>query len=428
MLLVASLALAAVCQSPGSPAESAPAEGATVERLIEEARLRVERSKTATSGRWSQLLAELDLDYEKEPARVDAAVSEILTLGEGATRGLVDTLRGPKGSRVAKNAQRALVKSTAENVVAELETALGSSPTLELRERVAWVLGRRQGDRPPAILRVLLTDSEPTVAGQAAASLGLLKVKDAAPAIAERLAGAGPTLGQYLLVALSSLEDPRVVPQIVAFVESRAGGECAAALASVVKSLRAKELLVPALRVVQRGGSATEDAAELVRSVEKVIQPSDRDALAILKKILGDSGIAYEVKEECAYALHAAKDSAGKNWLLQPVNDAIRDNPDGAALLRSRARIYMRLKLYKEAQRDFDEIKRLSAGGRKITLDGDFWVDAARASSGGKSYQVAADALRNALGLGVRPKFYRDHPEFTEMKKVAKYASLFEGD
>ena len=264
--------------------------------------------------------------------------------------------------------------------------------------------------------------------GQAALALSQLKAKDTAPAIAEKLPRASAALAKNLLTALAALEDPKVLPSVLAFIETQQSAECTGAIAEVIRRWKSKELLAPSLKMVLRGSSATEEAADLVRAVDKAITAADRDAIAALKRILSESGMSFEVKEECAYALYTARDPFGKTWLLQPVNDAIRENPEGATLLRSRARIYLRLKLYREAQRDFEEVKKLASVNKKASIDGEEWIEVARANAGAKSYQPAADAIRNALGLGIRPKGFRDLPEFADMRKQQKYAGLFDGD
>lgn len=426
------LAAVLVCQE-GPPPESAPAGPrggeTTLGDLTAEAKRRAEAARALAAPQLTALLAKLDRTYDaRNTEELDRTIAAILALGDASTRPLVEALGEGRESPKAQNAARALAKSPASNVVVELDASLSQGTSREGRARIAWVLGRREGDRSLALLRGLLGDPEVTVVVQAALALGTRKATDSTLAIAEKLGGANPALARPLLLALTQMEDPRAVPAIAAFLETQAAVSCVAAIAEVVRGMRAKELLAPALRVLQRGGAAADEAPELVRAVDTVIQPNDREAAAILKKLVQDNAVRFEVREEAAYALHTAKDPAGKTWLLESVNHAIRDNPEGATLYRTRARIYLRLKLYKESLRDFDEIRRLSSGGRKFALDGDFWIEAARAAAGGKSYQPAADYLRNAMGVGVRPKSFRDLAEFAEMRKIGRYAGLFEGD
>lgn len=423
-MLAATLAAALFASAPQAPA----VEGPSIERLLAEARARAEKTRSTLGSRLGQILGELGQSFDRAPERLDALTVEMLGFKDASTRPLVEALKEPKESLRGQNCARILVKSAEPNVLPELEAALGASAPAEQRARIAWILGRREGERPGQMLRTMLSDTDSVVIGQAALALGHRKEKEAALAIAEKLVGASPPLARSLLYALADLEEPKSVPAIAAFFETPAAADCAGAAAEAVKKLRAKELLGPAARLLQRATSSSADEAELARAIEKSITSADRDAISILKKMLNEAGVAFEIKEECAYALHAAKEPVGKQWLLQPVNDAIRENPEGATLLRSRGRIFLRLKLYREAQRDYDEIRKLANTNKKVSIDADTWIEAARANAGAKSYQPAADALRNALGLGSRPKAFRDYAEFADMRKLTKHAPLFEGD
>jgi tetratricopeptide (TPR) repeat protein len=425
-------AVAAFVLQESAPAPNghtpAPSEGSSVEAFVKEAKERAAKMHSAATGRLAQLLLELDKSYDKNPEKMDATITEILGFKEVSTGLLVKSLEEPKDSHRAQNAARALARSQETNVMPELQSAITAGGTPEKRARIAWVLGRRGGEAAITQLRSLLSDADSTVVGQAALGLSNQKVKDAAMPIAERLDKAAPSLARNLLLALAALEEPKTVPHIVAFIDSTPSAECASAVAEAIRKLKAKEMITPSLRLVARGGSPTDEAADVVRAVETVITSSDREGIVILKKILAESGMSFEVKEECAYALHAAKDPSGKTWLLQPVSEAIRENPAGVTLLRSRGRIYLRLKLYKESQRDYEEIKKISANGKKVSFDQDLYVEIARAFAGTRTWSKAEEALRGALGVGARPSYFRDYPEFVDMRKIAKHAPVFEGD
>lgn len=417
-------------QNPPAPqSQPAPATTHTLEELYKLARERSDRSTSESMGPVNALISMLELPYDSAPERVESTITEILKFKDVATRALIRGLRAPASTPRGSNCARALAKSTDPALVSDLEIELNNNPPAETRARIAWVLGRHPGERTGAVLQKLLGEADSEVVSNAALAAGQLKIKELAPTVAEKLEKAPASLARTLLVALGDLEEPRTLPQILAFLETPVAAECVASLGTLVKSMRAHELLAPSLRALLKWKSTSEDNLKLMQAVAGIVASTDRDALLLLKKVLTEVPASREVQEEAAYALHFAKDPAAKNFLLQDINDRLKENPDGEKLIRKRARIYLKLKLYRESVRDFEDIRRLAKSKQNnITIDGDLWVDMARAYAGAKNLGSAADCLRNAIAFGMKSRVFRDHEEFTDMKKQAKYTPLFENN
>jgi tetratricopeptide (TPR) repeat protein len=406
----------------------APQEGPSIEDLHRVSKERAEKSRKTASGPLAQLITILEIPYDQDKARVDATINTILTFKEPAVRALVEGLSAPAGAPRGQNCARALARCKEPSVVGEIENRLANAGS-ETKKRMAWVLGRHAEPKSVEILTKMFGDADAAVMGEAALSLGRIKAKDAAMAIAEKLDKAPAWLGRNLLTALGDLEDPRTHPHIAAYLDTPAATECVGAAAAALHGVKARELLVPAMKLLLKWKGSPEDNLSMAQAVAQVVTPADRDALNLMKKTLTEVSAQREVQEELAYALHFSKDSTAKNWLLADVNDRIKDNPESEKLLRRRARINLRLKIHRDAVRDYETIKRLSKNKlNNINLDGDYWIESARAYAGTKNYQSAADCLRNAMTLGLRASAFKDYEEFAEMRKQAKFLPLFENN
>ncbi|MBI3818166.1 MAG: hypothetical protein HY286_05705 [Planctomycetes bacterium] len=417
-------------QSPSSqqPASQQATGGPHLEELVRISKERADRSRLESMGPVTALMALLELPYEQSPEKVESTIQEILKYKDVATRALIQGLRAPAGAPRGSNSARALAKSADPAIVSELESELANAKP-ETRSRIAWVLGRHPGDRTPALIQKLFMDSDTDVVGAAALAASQLKLKDFATPIAEKLEKAQPSLAKNLLAALGELEDPKVTAQILTFLETPIAQECIGALASPVRSLHSKELLLPSLKALMKWKGSNEDNLKLVQAVGSVITANERDAMNLLKRLLSEVSASREVQEEAAYALHFAKDPTAKNFLLQDVNDRLRENPESDKLIKKRARIYLKLKLYRESVRDYEDLRRIAKNNKSnFNIDPDLWVEMARAYAGGKTYQSAADCLRNAMSTGMHAKIFRDHEEFADMRKQTKYLPLFENN
>ncbi|MFN0207141.1 MAG: HEAT repeat domain-containing protein [Planctomycetota bacterium] len=402
--------------------------GPSVEELHRIAKERAEKILKEASGPVSALMAQLEIPYDQDRSRIDTTIAEILKYKDLGVRALVQGLFAPAGAPRGENSARALARTTEAAVITEIELKVNTAPS-EARRRMAWVLGRHAGERVIVILQKLLADPDMSVASSAALSLGRLKHKESAFAIAEKLDKAPGWLGRSLLTALGDLEEPRVHPQIIAFLETPAATECVSAAAWAVKGIPARELLVPGLKLLLKWKGTPEDDLLLAQAVAAHVTVADRDALVLMRRVLTEISAPRPVQEECAYALHFAKDANAKTWLLQDVNDKLKDNPDSEKLLRERAKIYLRLKIHISAQKDYESIRRLAKNRQNnINLDGAFWIEFARSYAGTKTYQNAADCLRNAITLDTKSAAFKDYEEFAEMKKQAKFVALFENN
>lgn len=401
--------------------------GPSLEELYKSAKEKAAKSKVEASGPVNALMALLDLSYKQAPEQVESAINEILKYKGAATRALIGGLSAPASTPRGSNCARALAKSTDPTLVTEIEASLPTAPP-EAKARIAWVLGRHPGDKTIVMLQKLLADPESAIYSEAALSLGNLKHKESAAAIAEKLEHAPHSAAAVsLLTALADMEEAKITPSIINFMELPMAVDCLGALSNAIRALHTKELLAPALKLMMKWKATNEDNLKLIMAVAPIVTPADRDALGLLKKLLTEVSASREVQEEAAYALHFAKDPNAKNFLLQDVNDRLKENPDNDKALRRRGKIYLKLKMYREAQRDYDDIKRL-AKNKSTNIDGDLWVEMARANAGNKALPSAADCLRNALSGGTRSKAFRDYEEFAEMKKQAKYVPLFENN
>lgn len=79
-----------------------------------------------------------------------------------------------------------------------------------LRLRILEALARVGGPEAVAVLSTAVNDADPRVAGEAARGLGILKVKDAVPAL-QQLAAKGGNLGQTAIEALAEIGDKRAI-------------------------------------------------------------------------------------------------------------------------------------------------------------------------------------------------------------------------
>lgn len=434
------LAPAAQAADQGPAAQPAPAtpapQEASLESLLALARERAAKARVEAAARLRILIAALGLPFEENSNQIRRTIQEILDSGDLSTAPLVEALHEPEGSPKGSNAARALAESKAGNVVEELEATLQKQPMPWFRARAAWVLGRQPGAKSARLALKLLDDSESNVAQQAALSLGKLKSHDAVPALLAKLPTAPPTVGRSLLSALAQigdLKDPKVTSAAIAFLETPTSGEALGAVAEVLEALRkteparAKELLVPGLKAIQRPGAPAEASEAFLKASRQVLNSADREAIAILKKILADAP-DFPVKSAAAFALDTGKDPSGAAFLLKPVNEAIKENPENTVLLRQRGQIHLELHRYRDGLRDYDEVKRISAA-RKLTLnDPEYWIEYARCQAALKTLQAAADALRQAVNLGAKAKDFREFEEFTDLRKQPKFTSLFESE
>lgn len=417
-------------QNQGAPASAPalPGTGPFIEEIYKISLARAEKSRVDTSGPLMALLAVLEVPYEQSPARIDTTITEILKFKEVATRSLLAGLRAPLGSPRAANCARALARSSDPLLFADIEGDLQTAPP-EARSRIAWLLGRQPVERAAPILQKLAQETDPVVAGNAALSLGNLKHKDSARLLGDRLEKSDAALGRNILTALGMLEDAAPVAHIQRFLNLPQGADCVGALADAVRGIRSKELLPSALKTMMKWRGTAEENLSLARAIRDNVSSSDKDAIALMKKILTEVQATREVQDEIAFGLHFAKDPGAKNFLLQDVNDRLKENPDNDKVLRRRAKIYLRLKMYTQAAKDHEDVRRLAKNkSNNINIDGEFWIEMARAHAGNKGFQSAADFIRNAMSGGMRPGAFRDYEEFTEMKKQSRFAPLFDGN
>ncbi|HKE01533.1 MAG TPA: hypothetical protein VKE69_11030 [Planctomycetota bacterium] len=397
-------------------------EGVSVERLLALARERAEQRRSLAAGAVQKLIADLDLPYEGNETRVDATVRELRDYGDAATPALVEALLDPPDRARGSNAARVLAASTDANVIRELEKVAASGPAAA-RARVAWILGRRSEPGAPAVLRTLLGEADESIAAPAASSLARLEVKDACGVATARLPGASTAALARALLSLIALDpEPAAAAAVAAFAQTPRAVDCPVQLGDAIRALRCRDCLAVAVKIAGDKQITPEDGAWLLRAVGDVVSSADRDVVTALKRMLDDS-TSYEVKQEAAYALAAAKDPLGAHWLLKQPNDDLREQPDNSVLYRKRGRIYLRLKRYRDAAHDYDDVRRLS---KRVPLDVATWVEAARAYAGNKSYGTAADALKQACGLGAHAKSFRELEEFADMRKQARWAPVFE--
>jgi HEAT repeat protein len=405
------------------PAEARAGDPSSVERLLETSRERAQQMRASAAGAIRALLEQLDVPYEGNQAFVDDRIAELHRHRDLATRPLADALAELPDRARGSNAARALAASPERNVFSELERVLAEPAPPHVRARVAWILGRRTEPGAVPLLRKFLAEPDDATAAEAGLSLARLQVKDSSAALAERLATASAVpLARSLLSALGQVGETNALASVLSFAEKPAAVECAAELAEVVRSLRSRELLVPAIKIASHPQVSTDGGVALLRAVK--VSSADREAVALLKKLLEDSDARVDLREEAAYALARAKEPVGAQWLLKQPNEALRETPDNPVLLRKRGWIHLRLGRYREAVHDYEELRRVS---RRSSLSPEAWLELARAHAGAKTYASAAEGIRQATALGLRPKSFRDYEEFAEMRKNPKYAPLFDG-
>ncbi len=435
-ILVASFVLSAAQDGRPPVVQGSGATGGTsAEKLLAIARERAERMRSEASTAVPVLISQMDALRQDSPAKIDKLIETILAYRELAIAPLILALDAPEGDVHGSNCALALSRLSDPEVTAQIAKATAGVGA-PARARMAWVLGRQPGMEPLATLHALLADPDPAVSKQAAASLGRKQSPASIPKLVARLATADAPIAREILAALASLADPAVLAALPSFVEGPAVRGAVGPLADLLSVFASRDnrrdlllpFLVPGLKLLSELGVPSEEAAAMLRVARTIVNSADREAISLLKRLLNDSS-SLEVRTRAAYALDAARDPSGAAWLLKQPNEALRDAPDNTALLRQRGSIYLELRRYREAARDYEEIRRVLAGRRSQIVDPTVWLELARSHAGARNFPQAAEAVKQAVARGMDLRSIRDLEEFAEMRKSSRWSSAFdEGD
>ncbi len=114
-----------------------------------------------------------------------------------------------------------LIEEFADPTILPVIAGLLRHPVAMVRRQVAQLLAKVGDPKAQGLLITLLDDAEPEVQTETLRLLSELKLKTAAPDIAQRLPGASPGVQEEMCIALGNLGDKSVIPMILKLLQSK---------------------------------------------------------------------------------------------------------------------------------------------------------------------------------------------------------------
>lgn len=428
--------------APTSPAPAQPAPAESVAKpkdIISIARAEAERESASLHGRIKTLLGELSLRTDENDPFVANRVAEIAQIGSLALEDLLKAMDPPAAERsngvmnTALNASRAIAKMPGQAVTAAI-VRLAREGGPHGRRSAATAIGLRGDPSLAPVVRELCSkpaEQEKSVVAEAIRAVAILGGPDAAPALDPFIDSAEPSHAARAIDGLALLKDKSFQPRIT----SRLAAEYSAAQPSdpVLRACLDYVAVVPNSDTLELAGRAVTDplraaetraaAARALRVIATKVDGTKKKSLNYLDDAVRTStGI---LLEQIAYEMRELGDGSGVDAVVEPLDKQVKDDPKNFGLRYQRGEVFLRLKEYPKARRDFSDGLKLERDPRQPER---IYIALARCSAAvneereAEKYLLKLESILGDQDFSTLPKLYQ---EFVAMANDSRFNKLF---
>jgi tetratricopeptide (TPR) repeat protein len=407
--------------------------------LLSVAKREADRESASLHGRIRTLLAELALRNDPNDPYVSSRVGEIARIGSLALPNLTKAMdpaaeeRSTGVQNIALNAARAIAKMPGQAVTSQI-VKLAREGGVHGRRNATIAIGLR-GD--PSLFPVVreicerAAELDKSIVAEAIRSIGLLGGDDAVPILLEFVESTDALLASRAIEGLATLVEKRAAERVLARFEAeyvapqpsdpllRACLEFAAAVPTSEALDAAGRALADTLRATETRGAA----ARAIGAIARKYDGAKRRAIGFLDAAIASStGL---LLEQVAYEMQELGDGSGVAAVVAPLDKQIKDEPKNFALRYQRGDVFLRLKDYVRARKDYLEGLKLERDPRQPDR---VYIALARCSAALNEDRQAAtylEKLESLLGDQDFSGLPRQHPEFASMAKDSRFDRLF---
>lgn len=425
MFFASSLFLLSLCASPVLAASRASGEDRpTIEDLIRRTKEWAEQDRALVESRVKEILVALELPYEKSGGQVPEKIDELVKLGPRSLAWILPCLN-PTGKddrevQRGRNAARAVGRIGSTQAIAPC-LALLESGTDFGRENAVHVLGAlraTQAEKP--LWAFLSTQTPPDTRQKTIWALGQIRGESSVEPLTHFLKEADQANARAILEALEAIRSPKAIAPVAALLPEPYFRPMLGRFLAFLQAMGGQEALPHLLKAVALPEWGTSQLAQIVQTIGKLGAPNYPAAIPVLKPMLASA--EKDLRDEVAYTLNDLGDDSGVKQLIAPHDDYLKDYPRDAQGYAVRGKIWLRLRRYKEALRDFKDAVRVA---RKDMPVAEFHVFQARCYAGMNQLKEAHSALKTSELDATQLARYKDFPEFKALREHEKYGLIF---
>lgn len=404
--------------------------------LVSIAKAEAAREAASLHGRIKTLLNELSLRTDENDPFVANRIGEISQLGSVALEDLIKAMDPPETERAngpmntALNAARAIAKIPGQAVTAAI-VRLAREGGIHGRRSAAIAIGLRSDPSLAPVVIDLCKNPDKLVVAEAIRATASLGGAEATQVLRPFLESAESMHAARAIDGLVVLKDKTVQSAVLGrltreFEATQPSDSVLRSCFDYLAAIPTADALEPAGRVVTdtlRGSDTRAAAARTLRVVATKFDGAKRKSLGFLNDaIRTSSGL---LLEQIAYEMRELGDDSGVEALVAPLDKQVKDDPKNFALRYQRGEIYLRLKEYPKARRDFAEGLKLERDPRQPER---VYVALARCSAAlgeEREAEKHLQKLESLLGdqdFSTLPRLY---PEFASMASDSRFDRLF---
>lgn len=426
--------------SPSTPEPPTPTENvAKPKDILSIAKAEAERESASLHGRIKTLLGELSLRTDEFDPFVANRVAEIAQIGSLALDELLKVMDPPAAERsngamnTALNASRAIAKIPGQAVTAAI-VRLAREGGPHGRRSAATAIGLRGDVSLAPVVREICSkpaEQEKSVVAEAIRAVGLLGGPEAAPTLESFIDSAEPSHATRAIDGLTWLKEKAVQARVTA----RFASEYEAAQPSdpVLRACLDFVAVAPNSDMLELAGRAVTDplraaetraaAARALRVIATKVDGTKKKSLNFLDDAVRTStGI---LLEQIAYEMRELGDGSGVDAVVEPLDKQVKDDPKNFGLRYQRGDVFLRLKEYAKAKRDYNDGLKLERDPRQPERT---YITLARCSAAlneereAEKHLLKLESILGDQDFSTLPKLYQ---EFVAMANDSRFQKLF---
>lgn len=427
---------ACLAQDPPAPPATASEKPNPPRDLVSIAKLEAARESATLHGRIKTLLNELSLRTDEHDPFVANRILEISQLGSVALDDLIkamdpqETDRGNGPANTALNAARAIARIPGQAVTGAI-VRLAREGGSHGRRSAAIAIGLRGDPSLAPVVRELCSHPDKFVVAEAIRAVAALGGAEAAEILRPFVDASEPSHVSRAIDGLGLLKEKSAQAAILSRMtreleSSQPSDAVLEACFGYLGKFPSNDALDPAGRTVSdtlRSSDTRAAAAHCLRVVATKFEGAKRKALNYLDAaVRTSSGL---LLEQIAYEMRELGDGSGVEALVAPLDKQIKDDPKNFGLRYQRGEIYLRLKEYAKARRDFADGLKLERDPRQPER---VYVSLARCSAAlgeerdAEKHLARLETLLGDQDFSTLPRLY---PEFASMATDIRFEKLF---